>query len=254
MKFVVINDIHANYYALTEVSKTLAKFEFDKLIILGDILTYGVLVQETIDILKQFEQKYECIFIKGNHDQIYFDYQKGKEYQYKPFPPFINESVLYTAEKLDCSFENMFNWRESFLWKNVLFTHANMYSYGNWSYLNTEDEFLKNYEELEKRNLRGAIFGHTHRAKYQTYQNGKPQAELSALTKKIEIGSSFLLTNGSLGQPRSSNASFLICELTDNNCTFESKVINYDIKAHCRSLIESSLSFETQTKLLNFYK
>lgn len=254
MKFVVINDIHANYHALTEVGRMLPKLDFDKLIILGDILTYGVLVQETIDILKQFEKEYTCIFIKGNHDQIYFDYQQGKEYQYKPFPSFIKESVIYTAGKLNSSFENMFNWQESFLCKGILFTHANMFSYGNWSYLNTEDEFLANYDELKKRNLRGAVFGHTHRAKYQVYRNGKAQAELSALTEKIEIYSPFLLTNGSLGQPRSSNASFLISELRDNNCIFESKVINYDVEAHRRSLLESSLSLETQTKLLNFYK
>lgn len=254
MRFVVINDIHANYHALKEVSKTLTNLEFDKLIILGDILTYGVLVQETIDILKQFEKEYTCIFIKGNHDQIYFDYQQGKEYQYKPFPSFIKESVIYTAGKLNSSFENMFNWQESFLCKGILFTHANMFSYGNWSYLNTEDEFLANYDELKKRNLRGAVFGHTHRAKYQVYQNGKCQSGLSVLTEKIDISSSFLLTNGSLGQPRNSDASFLICELSDKNCIFEPKLINYDVEAHCRSISESSLSLETQEKLLNFYK
>jgi predicted phosphodiesterase len=254
MKFVVINDIHANYYALKEVSKTLSILKFDKLIILGDTLTYGVLVQDTIDILKQFEREYNCIFIKGNHDQIYFDIQNGKEYQYKPFPFFINESVLYTADKLNSSFESMFDWQESFVCNDVLFTHANMYTYGNWSYLNTEDEFLNNYNELEKRNLRGAVFGHTHRAKYQIYQNGETQTDLLALTEKIEITSSFLLTNGSLGQPRSSDASFLICDINDDTCTFESKIINYDVEAHCRSLSESSLSLETQTKLLSFYK
>lgn len=254
MRFVVINDIHANYHALKEISKTLTNLEFDKLIILGDILTYGVLVQETIDILKQFEKKYKCIFIKGNHDQIYFDYQTGNEYQYKPFPAFINESVLYTAKKLNSSLEKMFSWQESFLWEGVLFTHANMYNYGNWSYLNTEEEFLENYNELEKRNLRGAVFGHTHRAKYQSYQNAKAQVGLSELTEKIEISSSFLLTNGSLGQPRNSDASFLICELSDRNCIFEPKLINYDVEAHCRSIFESSLSLETQEKLLSFYK
>lgn len=254
MKIVVISDIHANYHALKEVSKTLSKLKFDKLIILGDILTYGVLVQETIAILKQFERKYKCIFIKGNHDQIYFDYQNGKEYQYKPFPLFINESVLSTADKLNSRFESLFDWQESFICNDVLFTHANMYTYGNWSYLNTEDEFLNNYDELENRNLRGAVFGHTHRAKYQTYQNGKPQTKLLVLAEKLEITSSFLITNGSLGQPRSSDASFLICELNDKFCTFESKIINYDVEAHCRSLSESSLSLETQTKLLNFYK
>lgn len=254
MKFVVINDIHANYHALKKVCRTISELEFDKLIILGDILTYGVLVQETIDILKQFEKKYKCIFIKGNHDQIYFDYQKGKEYQYKPFPSFINESVLYTANKLNSSFENMFNWQEKFLCKGVLFTHANMYNYGNWSYLNTEDEFLTNHNELKKRNLRGAVFGHTHRAKYQVYQNDKPQVELSVLTERIEVSSSFLLTNGSLGQPRNSDASFLICEISDCICMFEPKFVNYDVEAHCKSISESTLSLETQTKLLNFYK
>lgn len=77
MKFVVVNDVHANSVALADFIDNLLLISFDKLIFLGDALTYGVNVKETISLLHQLERQYDCIFIKGNHEQIYFDYQNG---------------------------------------------------------------------------------------------------------------------------------------------------------------------------------
>jgi predicted phosphodiesterase len=256
MRFIVINDIHANYEVLKKFKAVLLNERFDKIIVLGDVLTYGVDVNQTIGFLLDINSMYDCVFIKGNHDQIYFDIQKGLEYQYKPFPNYINESVLYTASKLNFNLEAVFDWTESFVYKKVGFFHANLFDYGDWSYLNDENDFLANYKKLIEKKLRGAVFGHTHRSKYQLFDCGSKVTELSAFDGDICIDEdvSFLLTNGSLGQPRGSRSSYLICEFNNEKCDFKSKIIDYDVAKQCNSIQNSCLSVTTKKKLISFYK
>lgn len=256
MRFIVINDVHANYEALKKLKSIFSNNNFEKIIILGDVLTYGVNVNETIDFLLYIDALYDCVFIKGNHDQIYFDIQKGREYQYKPFPDYINESVLYTADKLRCSLEESFDWSESFVSNKVGFFHANLFDYGDWSYLNTRKDFLINYRKLIDKKLCGAVFGHTHRSKFQLFSHGSEFTELSTFDCNLSIGMdfSFLITNGSVGQPRGSKSSYLVCEFSDEKYDFKPGILDYDIAKHCRSIQNSGLSVKTKDKLVSFYK
>lgn len=258
MRFVVVNDVHANSIALRELMSVLPTLEFDKIIFLGDLLTYGVNVLESIELLHQMEREYNCIFIKGNHEQIYFDYQKGKDYQYKKFPDFLLESISDTASKLASPLEDEFDWLKSFSYKNVLFSHSNLFDYGDWSYLNTEKDFLLNYNAMRLIDLRGAIFGHTHRAKYKKYShNGSTDSRVLDVPLKTSLcflkNEKFLLTNGSLGQPRGSNSSFLLCEIDESRVFIRLVPLVYDVSLHCQSIISSKLTDNTKKKLLNYY-
>ena len=166
MNVAVINDIHANYQALKQIDATLAGMTIDKVVVLGDLLSYGVDVQLTLDLLGQMKQRYDCVFIKGNHDQIYFDFQAGRNHQYKPFPEFLEESVQHTAKQLSEPLIDQFDWLDSLTIGDVFFSHANALGYKDWSYLNYPDQFGKNLPALKALGYRGGVFGHTHRAKY----------------------------------------------------------------------------------------
>ena len=53
---VVISDLHSNKRAIRSALESIKQKRVDKLIILGDILTYGIDAQETIEIvLKELE-------------------------------------------------------------------------------------------------------------------------------------------------------------------------------------------------------
>ncbi|MDP5129831.1 MAG: metallophosphoesterase [Paraglaciecola sp.] len=258
MRVIVINDIHSNSYALNSIVEHLQSIEFDKIIILGDLFTYGVNVIETLDLLIKLNKNFDCVFIKGNHDQIYFDYQNGVPFEYKPFPPFILESVHFNAKLLPSNLINQFDWVDNYIFNDVIFAHANLFPYGDWSYLNTEDDFLKNCNELIIRNYRGAVFGHTHRAKYNVYNDLYESTGIKSIESGVDFilckAFKFLITNGSIGQPRGGTASFLVCEILDAEFKFRSVDIAYDIQAHCDSISDSSLTFTTKNRLLNFYR
>ncbi|MEY8197909.1 MAG: metallophosphoesterase family protein [Colwellia sp.] len=257
MKIVVVNDLHANYQALRKIESILSEIVFDKLVFLGDILTYGVAVQPTLNLLAKLDKLYDCVFVKGNHDQIYFDLQDGREYQYKPFPDFINESVVFTSEKLYSPLKQQFNWCESYVCGDVYFAHANALEYKNWSYLNTKEEFNLNLNALKNRGFRGGVFGHTHRAKYLTINNESNAMEVFSMPDVLHVSdnTTFLITNGSLGQPRGSKPSFLICDFYDKyNYKFNSVEFEYDVGSHCLEIAESNLSTVTKEQLLRFYR
>jgi predicted phosphodiesterase len=257
MRFIIVNDVHGNSTALRKFLNTLQVLEFDKIIFLGDLLTYGVDVSETIALLHEIENAYSCIFIKGNHEQIYFDYQKGLDFQYKKFPEFLLESISDTADKLTSILEEEFEWQERFCYSNVLFTHANLFEYGDWSYLNSEADFLLNFNVLNSSTLRGAILGHTHRSKYKVSSDSSVFTEILKVPFNLDLefgeGQKFLLTNGSLGQPRGAESSFLMCTISPADVTIRSLFLDYDVKLHCRSIINSGLSKKTKDKLLNYY-
>lgn len=257
MKFIVVNDVHGNSTALRKFLNILPTLKFDKIIFLGDLLTYGVDVKETIDLLHEIENTYSCIFIKGNHEQIYFDYQQGLNYQYKKFPDFLLESISDTANKLPCILEEEFDWRERFCHEGILFTHANLFEYGNWEYLNTEGDFLLNFGVLNSRSLRGAIFGHTHRSKYKVSYSSSTFSEVMEMPFDLELkfdeSQRFLLTNGSLGQPRGGASSYLMCTINPSNVSICSLFLDYDVALHRHSIINSGLTQKTKDKLLNYY-
>jgi predicted phosphodiesterase len=76
-KVAVISDIHANANALTVALKKIQSTGVDMTIVLGDVLTYGCQPIEVINKLKQYKKENAVVFIKGNHDQFYFNLRKG---------------------------------------------------------------------------------------------------------------------------------------------------------------------------------
>ena len=76
-KVAVISDIHANADALTVALKKIQSTGVDMTIVLGDVLTYGCQPVEVINKLKQYKKENAVVFIKGSHDQFYFNLRKG---------------------------------------------------------------------------------------------------------------------------------------------------------------------------------
>lgn len=258
MKVAVFSDVHSNSFALKNAIDVIEKECVDEVVFLGDLLTYGCNVQETIDLLVDYSKKRKITFIKGNHDQIYFDMQDGKDFQYKPFPDFILESALYTGDKLESNLIDLFQWKESVTIGNVFFTHANALGYGNWSYLNKDNEIIDTASILSEKGYLGGIFGHTHRPKLSVYQGTDDIQDLSIIGRKQlikpSIGKCFVANPGSIGQPRGIESSVLLININKSDVELEVKTISYDVDMHCDNIQSSTLSGATKDKLISYYK
>ena len=258
MRIAIISDVHSNSSALREALNIINLEDIDETVFLGDLLTYGCDVNETIEQLMTFSSMNKTHFIKGNHDQIYFDMQRGTEFQYKPFPKFILESALYTGELLKNNLIDLFEWKESTVIGNVFFSHANALKYGNWSYLNTDDEIIETAKIILENGYSGGVFGHTHRPKLSKYNNLNIIQDVpfngNVIKFPSKVGKCFVANPGSVGQPRGMQPSLLFMNISESDVGLEIKTINYDVSSHIDTIETSKLTQTTKTKLISYYK
>lgn len=71
---IVIGDIHGGYQALIDLIALVKINKSDQLIFLGDYVDGWSESPEVIDYLISLNKEFDCIFIRGNHDQLLLDW------------------------------------------------------------------------------------------------------------------------------------------------------------------------------------
>ncbi len=79
MRTLVIGDIHGGLHGLHQVLERAEVTTNDQLIFLGDYVDGWSQSPEVIDLLIELDQKQQCTFIKGNHDQLFLDWLLGRK-------------------------------------------------------------------------------------------------------------------------------------------------------------------------------
>lgn len=74
MRNLVIGDIHSGVKALEQVLRRARVIPEDKLIFLGDYVDGWSQAVETVSFLIQLKTTHNCIFLRGNHDQLCYDW------------------------------------------------------------------------------------------------------------------------------------------------------------------------------------
>ena len=75
-RILVIGDVHGAYIALQQILERAAVTTSDMLIFLGDYVDGWSQSPEVIDFLIRIKQQYNCIFMRGNHDDLLLDWMK----------------------------------------------------------------------------------------------------------------------------------------------------------------------------------
>ena len=129
MKTVVIGDIHGGFKALKQLIER-AKLPSDtRYIFVGDYVDGWSESAEVISYLINFSQENDCIFLRGNHDELVYKYLKSGETN----PMWLSqggESSVESYSKLSKTekgihirfFENLINYHVDS--ENRLFLHA----------------------------------------------------------------------------------------------------------------------------------
>jgi predicted phosphodiesterase len=253
-KIAVVSDIHSNADALVKVLDELTAKPTDLTIFLGDILTYGMQPLAVLDLLKSYSKSHKSVFIKGNHDQLYFDIQgRQNELNYK-MPPFVEESFLWTLNKIDgVMLESLFNWHEEYLVGDIYFSHANPFKFGDWRYLEDNATLDAAFDELAKKQCRIGVFGHSHR---QLISANRKRDQICVNYDKFQIkGScSYIVNSGSAGQPRGKGLCYLTFEI-DKECVYgELHPFHCDIGNMSSMILSSDFAEKTKYKLIEYLR
>lgn len=74
---LVIGDIHGGLRALHQIMERANVTQNDTLIFLGDYVDGWSQSPQVIDFLIELNQKHNCIYIRGNHDELLLNWLKG---------------------------------------------------------------------------------------------------------------------------------------------------------------------------------
>ena len=103
-KVAILSDIHGNLQALKEVISDLSNYDVDSIVLLGDLIDYGMQSNESVELIrKEFSSKIICN-IWGNHEKAiltedfnHFSSQRGVE------------SAKFTASQLNDEVKDYLN-------------------------------------------------------------------------------------------------------------------------------------------------
>ena len=80
MRTLAIGDIHGGLKALHEILNKINLVSSDQLIFLGDYVDGWSESPQVVEYLIELNKHYNCVFIKGNHDDLLLNYLKNNIY------------------------------------------------------------------------------------------------------------------------------------------------------------------------------
>lgn len=253
---VVLSDLHANARALRAALGIAERGRVDRVIVLGDLLTYGADVEETLALVDAIAARWPTQVITGNHDEMYHDLLVGKTEYIDSLPGWLRESIDWTARQIDlAAFRRRYDWKHEIHEGDWLFAHAS--PFGDHRYINTEDQHAEAAFELERRGYQLGVFGHTHRSGIRLYRDeGAPAARMDpTFLWAPSPGDRVFVNPGSLGQPRSNPplTSFLRITRSSRHARLEILPVEYDVAGHVATVRALPLSATARDKLASFF-
>jgi predicted phosphodiesterase len=258
LRIAVVSDLHANARAVAASIDIARRSGADSIVVLGDLLTYGLDVAEVIDLVADVADRDGAHVILGNHDQLYLDLDEGRTEYFAKLPAWIRESVEHTRAQLDVgAFRRRFAWKEEVRIGDVYIAHANPFGYGDWTYLNGAAEMERARTAVAALGARVGIFGHNHRA--GVHAGGSALREIATVgaAGPLDAREGVVLVNpGSVGQPRRADAlsTMAVVDVDGGDVRVALEAISYDVAAQRAALSGAPLAAATREKLASFFE
>ncbi|WP_406534316.1 metallophosphoesterase family protein [Methanobrevibacter sp.] len=219
-KYAILSDIHGNLFALKEVINDLSNRDIESVILLGDLIDYGMQSNEVVAFIKENLSSKIICNIWGNHENAiltedfnHFSSKRGVE------------SAKFTASQLNEDAESYLNnelihdgkYKFKLDGKDVLAIHGSL----NDSY----------WKSIFPDNLNGdysgydiVLSGHSHypHCFQKFYEVDNPEMR----NKKAVL----FINPGSVGQPRNHNPNAQYAILDSENMAVELKAVKYPVE------------------------
>lgn len=203
MRIAAFGDIHGNVDALTAALRLVDKRGADQLVILGDLLTYGVDVNQTLDLVMNRTEKSEVVLIRGNHDAMFEDLlETGASSYAQGLPSWIRESVMWSLDKLDSTLWKPLRFVNDWSAEGIYCSHANPWGARDWRYLSDANLCIKAADTLRSNGNVLGVFGHTHRRAWVISSICGQGATHVAEDGSVDPDTVHIINPGALGQCR----------------------------------------------------
>lgn len=233
MRIGIFSDVHANLEALSAVLEAYKAENIDRFCCLGDVVGYGANPNECTSIVRDVTE----VTILGNHDAAVagrMDYSYYYEAARQALDAHAN---ALTPENL--------KWLRALPYKHMieeaklLLCHGSPVRIEEFEYIFAPEQARECLPILDSLGD-VTLIGHSHLCKVFALQPGDVQ-ELPAEDFNVEPGTKYIVSVGSVGQPRDydNRASYTIYD--SDTRRFEFKRTEYDIDLAATKIFESNL-------------
>jgi diadenosine tetraphosphatase ApaH/serine/threonine PP2A family protein phosphatase len=231
MRIGIFSDTHANIEALNAVMKAYESEKIDKYVCIGDTVGYGASPNECCDVIR----KAAAFTILGNHDAAV-----AGRMDYSYYYEAARHALDLHARQI--SGENM-AWLKALPYEvrdgDILFCHGSPINLEEFEYIFSTEQAARCLEIWDE--LPSATFiGHSHLCK--SFALSKDDVfEVVATKFVIRPDHRYIISVGSVGQPRDydNRASYTIYDTEEK--VFEFKRVAYDIDAAAQKIFASDL-------------
>ena len=233
MRLGILSDIHANYEALSAVLQAYESESIDAYYCLGDTVGYGGSPNECADLVRKVAKK----TILGNHDAAVagrMDYS----YYYEAARHALDAHAAMLSPE-NASWLRGLTYQEKLTDIGVDLCHGSPVRLEEFEYIFAPEqarECLPMWNELGHLTL----IGHSHLCKVFALSQSSVE-ELPAVDFSLEQGRKYIVSVGSVGQPRDydNRASYTLYDTETRE--FEFKRVEYDIESAATKIFEENL-------------
>jgi len=233
MRLAIFSDVHANLEALSAVMEAYRSERIDRYYCLGDVVGYGANPNECANMVRELAE----VTILGNHDAAVagrMDYS----YYYEAARQALDAHASCLTR------ENM-AWLKTLPYKHmlgdmgVLLCHGSPVRIEEFEYIFAPEqarECLAIWDDLADLTL----IGHSHLCKVFALRPGEVE-ELPPRRFQLRKGWKYIVSVGSVGQPRDydNRASYTLFDSVERE--FEFKRVEYDIESAATKIFECNL-------------
>ncbi len=239
MRIAIISDVHSNLEAITEVVRTIEKLRVDRVVCLGDVVGYGASPNDCCALVKQLAE----ICLLGNHDAAV-----SRRMDYSFYYDAACNALDWTASVIDSEHHA---WLRSLPYTyrigDIGFSHGSPIDPRAYEYifaLEQARELIPHVEDLPE----VTFIGHSHLCKAFAIGNGEVN-DVVAQKFGIRRGYKYMISVGSVGQPRDYDprACFVIHDREAR--TVEYRRVEYDIETSAKRIFEADLALNFGKRL-----
>ena len=232
MRIGIFSDVHANIEALKAVLGAMEKERIDKYVCIGDVVGYGASPNECCDIIRQVAE----YTILGNHDAAV-----AGRMDYSYYYDAARNALDLHARQLT---ETNMAWLKSLPYDrrdgDVYFCHGSPVNLDEFEYIFSPEQAAKCLDIWDQ--LSSVTFiGHSHLCKSFALTRDEV-FEVVAGTFTIRPDHRYIISVGSVGQPRDYDprASYTIYDTEAK--LFEFRRVEYDIDAAAKKIFATDLA------------